>query len=157
MQGSAVATLSRSLSREQCKEVQNSVEQSRAEQGRAVKNSSEQSRKYQSSPEQCKVVQNSIEQSRKEKKLSRIAQNSPEKKRAVQNSVDNYRITQSSAEQHRTLGRFLSEKDQYIKFHMFPFYYGWLPYSKTAFVCLLAQVYPEVVSFESQNGEFNEK
>ena len=40
---------------------------------------------------------------------------------------------------------------------MFPFYYGWLPDSITAFVCLLAQVYPEVVSFESYNGEFNGK
>ena len=40
---------------------------------------------------------------------------------------------------------------------MFPFYYGGLPDSKTAFVFLLAQVYPEVVSFESYNGEFNGK
>ena len=40
---------------------------------------------------------------------------------------------------------------------MFPFYYGWLPDSKTAFVFLLAQVYPEVVSFETYNGESNGK
>ena len=40
---------------------------------------------------------------------------------------------------------------------MFPFYYGWLPDSKTAFVCLLAQVYPAVVSFERYNREFNGK
>ena len=40
---------------------------------------------------------------------------------------------------------------------MFPFYYGWLPDSKTAFVCLVAQVFPVVVSFESYNGEFNRK
>ena len=40
---------------------------------------------------------------------------------------------------------------------MFPFYYGWLPDSKTAFVCLVAQVFPVVVSFESYNGEFNGK
>ena len=40
---------------------------------------------------------------------------------------------------------------------MFPFYYGWLPNSKTASVLLLAQEYPEVVSSESYNGEFNPK
>ena len=40
---------------------------------------------------------------------------------------------------------------------MLPFYYGWLPDSKTAFVCLLAQIYPEVVTFESYNGELNGK
>ena len=43
------------------------------------------------------------------------------------------------------VGWFLSELTQNIKFYMFPFYYSWLPNSKTAFVCLLAQVYPEVV------------
>ena len=40
---------------------------------------------------------------------------------------------------------------------MFPYYYAWLPDSKTAFVCLVAQVFPVVVSFESYNGEFNGK
>ena len=40
---------------------------------------------------------------------------------------------------------------------MFPFYYGCLPDSKTAFVCLLAQVFLVVVNFESNNVEFNGK
>ena len=53
------------------------------------------------------------------------------------------------------VGGFLNEKDQYIKFYMFPFYYGWLPDSKTVFVFLVAQVFQEVVSFESYISEFN--
>ena len=40
---------------------------------------------------------------------------------------------------------------------MFLFYYDWIPNSKAAFVCLLAQVYQEVASFYSYNGEFNRK